>query len=55
MDYSAMPLQRLRQLEKARDATIGFILKQLDKAEEEEKQRDAQNQAATDIGEARPD
>jgi hypothetical protein len=38
MDYSQMPLQRLRQLEKARDATIAFILKQIDKAEEEEEQ-----------------
>lgn len=55
MDYSVMPLQRLRQLEKARDATIGFILKQLDKAEEEEKQRAAQNHAAAGNGEARDD
>lgn len=35
MDYSQMTMQRLRQLEKARDATIAFILKQIDKAEEE--------------------
>jgi hypothetical protein len=33
-DYSAMPLQALRQLEKARDATIAWILKEIDKAEE---------------------
>ncbi|KIW52162.1 hypothetical protein PV05_07824 [Exophiala xenobiotica] len=40
MDYSEMPLQRLRQLDKARDATIAFILKQIDKAEEEEKEKE---------------
>jgi hypothetical protein len=34
-DYNAMPLARLKQLEKARDATIAFILKQLDKLDEE--------------------
>jgi len=33
-DYSAMPLQALRQLDKARDATIAWILKEIDKAEE---------------------
>lgn len=36
MEYSALPLATLRQLDKARDATIAFILKQLDKLEEEE-------------------
>jgi hypothetical protein len=34
VDYSIMPLQTLRQLDKARDATISFILKQIDKAED---------------------
>lgn len=34
IDYTEMPIQRLRQLDKARDATIAFILKQIDKAEE---------------------
>ncbi|EME89208.1 uncharacterized protein MYCFIDRAFT_89674 [Pseudocercospora fijiensis CIRAD86] len=33
MDYTAMPLDRLRALDKARDATIGFLLKRIDKAE----------------------
>ncbi len=37
MDYDEMPLQRLRMLDKARDATIAFILKQLDKADENDK------------------
>ncbi|KAK5212733.1 hypothetical protein LTR41_001680 [Exophiala xenobiotica] len=43
MEYSEMPLQRLRQLDKARDATIAFILKQIDKAEEEEKKKEKEN------------
>ena len=33
LDYEAMPLARLKQLDKARDATIAFILKQIDAAE----------------------
>ncbi|KAF2207489.1 hypothetical protein CERZMDRAFT_51028 [Cercospora zeae-maydis SCOH1-5] len=32
-DYSALPLERLRALEKARDATLSFLLKRIDKAE----------------------
>ena len=38
MDYGQMPMSKLRQFEKARDATIAFILKQIDKAEAEEKE-----------------
>lgn len=41
LDYTALPLARLRQLEKARDATIAFILKQIDKAEADEKKAKA--------------
>jgi len=32
-NYSVMPLQTLRQLEKARDTTISWILKQIEEAE----------------------
>ena len=32
-DYSTMPLDRLRALDKARDATLSFLLKRIDKAE----------------------
>ncbi|KIV78830.1 hypothetical protein PV11_06440 [Exophiala sideris] len=46
IDYSVMPLQTLRQLEKARDATLAFILKQIDKAEEEEKKRRSVQESA---------
>lgn len=35
MNYKAMPVQALVKLEKARDATIAFILKELDKIEDE--------------------
>ena len=34
-DYSALPLDRLRTLEKGRDATLAFLLKRIDKAEAE--------------------
>ncbi|KAK7511334.1 ribosomal protein S5 domain 2-type protein, partial [Phyllosticta citriasiana] len=33
VDYSKMPIEALRKLEKARDATISFILKEIDKVE----------------------
>jgi putative IMPACT (imprinted ancient) family translation regulator len=33
IDYSTMPLDRLKALEKARDATLSFLLKRIDKAE----------------------
>ena len=46
IDYSEMPLARLKQLEKARDATIAFILKQLDKVEEEEQAKELETIAA---------
>lgn len=34
-DYTAMPLQRLQALAKARDATLSFLLKRIDSAEAE--------------------
>ncbi|KAL2430617.1 hypothetical protein ABEF95_011944 [Exophiala dermatitidis] len=40
--YLSLPLPRLRQLEKARDATIAFILKQLDKLDQEEEREQGQ-------------
>ncbi|KAJ9659198.1 hypothetical protein H2201_007462 [Coniosporium apollinis] len=33
-DYARMPLEALKRLDKARDATIAFLLKQIDKAEQ---------------------
>ncbi|KAI9685860.1 MAG: hypothetical protein M1822_004138 [Bathelium mastoideum] len=36
IDYSILPLQRLRALEKARDASITFLLKEIDKTEEQQ-------------------
>ncbi|KAK5174501.1 uncharacterized protein LTR77_001581 [Saxophila tyrrhenica] len=33
MDYTSLPLERLKMLEKARDATLSFLLKRIDKAE----------------------
>ncbi|KAK5131855.1 hypothetical protein LTR08_000522 [Meristemomyces frigidus] len=33
VDYSTMPLERLRGLDRARDATLAFLLKRIDKAE----------------------
>lgn len=35
IDYTAMPLDKLKALEKARDATLGFLLKRIDKVEAE--------------------
>jgi hypothetical protein len=35
IDYDAMTVERLRALDKARDATLAFLLKRIDKAESE--------------------
>lgn len=35
INYDPMPVERLRSLEKARDATLAFLLKRIDKAEAE--------------------
>lgn len=35
LDYKSMPLERLRALDKARDATLSFLLKRIDKSEKE--------------------
>ncbi|OCL13946.1 hypothetical protein AOQ84DRAFT_331870 [Glonium stellatum] len=37
ISYSNMPIEALRRLDKARDATIAFILKEIDKVEERQK------------------
>ncbi|ORY16269.1 hypothetical protein BCR34DRAFT_597823 [Clohesyomyces aquaticus] len=34
-DYNSMPMEALRRVDKARDASIAFILKQIDKVDEE--------------------
>ncbi|KAF2234219.1 hypothetical protein EV356DRAFT_175212 [Viridothelium virens] len=38
LDYDSMPLQSLKTLERARDASIGFLLKKIDQAEERHQQ-----------------
>lgn len=38
INYDGMPFARLQALENARDATIQFLLKQIDKAEEDQKE-----------------
>lgn len=42
-DYSAMPMERLKALDRARDATISFLLKRIDKAEAEIRSLDESN------------
>lgn len=34
-DYAAMPIERLRQMDKARDGTIAFLLKKIDEVEKQ--------------------
>ncbi|KAF7504501.1 hypothetical protein GJ744_002121 [Endocarpon pusillum] len=51
VDYSAMPLQALERLEKARDASISWILKEIDKVEERlEQQQQQQHKRFRDCG-----
>ena len=42
-DYGKMSLEALKRVDKARDATIAFILKQIDKVEEQLKDAEASN------------
>ncbi|EMC93168.1 hypothetical protein BAUCODRAFT_125053 [Baudoinia panamericana UAMH 10762] len=35
LDYGALPVERLRVMEKARDATLNFLLKRIEKAEKD--------------------
>lgn len=48
-DYSRMALDALRRVDKARDATIAFILKQIDKIEEELKLVEALDDGTQDV------
>jgi len=43
INYESMPVDRLRSLEKARDATLAFLLKRIDKAEAEVAAAEEQN------------
>ncbi|KAI5274602.1 SDA1-domain-containing protein [Aureobasidium subglaciale] len=40
-DYNLMPIDRLRQFDKARDSTVAFLLKKIDEAEKQISLRDA--------------
>ncbi|KAK8194357.1 hypothetical protein M8818_007547 [Zalaria obscura] len=40
VDYEGLPLERLRVMDKARDGTIAFLLKRIDAAEKEKKERE---------------
>jgi hypothetical protein len=41
LDYEAMPLARLLALEQARDASLSFLLKEIDRVEKEQAEREA--------------
>lgn len=47
-DYSKMRMDALKRLDKARDATIAFILKQIDKVDEQLKLAEASKDSSTD-------
>ncbi|KAK5154048.1 hypothetical protein LTR04_006100 [Oleoguttula sp. CCFEE 6159] len=48
--YDAMPVARLRQLEKARDATIAWLLKEIDSAEEQQRSSQPDGQGVSQAG-----
>lgn len=47
IDYSKMPLEVLRRLDKARDATIAWLLGEIDKAEVEQKKTEGREAPAS--------
>ena len=50
VSYSAMPLQALERLEKARDATISWILKEIENVEERLEQQQQQEKKQKRVG-----
>jgi hypothetical protein len=48
VNYDGMGLEALRRMDKARDATVAFILKQIDKVDEEIKLAEELDEAALD-------
>ncbi|KAK6510417.1 hypothetical protein TWF506_009525 [Arthrobotrys conoides] len=48
VDYTSMPLVRLKQLDKARDNTISFLLKKIDEVEEAQKKVPISSQDQSD-------
>lgn len=48
VDYGSMEVGRLRALDKARDATLGFLLKRIDKAEAELAAREKRTEEKTE-------
>jgi Uncharacterized protein family UPF0029 len=49
VDYDSMPLSRLQALDKARDASVAFLLKELDKVDKEQAEEDELNEAFSAI------
>jgi hypothetical protein len=54
MSYPRMPFPALRALEKVRDATVAFLLKELDKADQAQQEEDELNAAFLAVEEATP-
>ncbi|OCK84154.1 ribosomal protein S5 domain 2-like protein [Lepidopterella palustris CBS 459.81] len=50
LDYSSLSTQALRRLDKARDATIAFILKEIDKIEEQQDSLETVHGAGSSVG-----
>lgn len=52
--YGTMTLEQLSRLEKARDATIGFLLKQIDAAEKEQSEKSQEELPSSDEKRSNP-
>jgi hypothetical protein len=50
-DYKTMPMSRLLALDKARDATVTYILKQLDKVDQQQREEDELDAAFEQVAE----
>lgn len=50
IDYAAMPIERLRQMDKARDGTIAFLLKKIDEVEKQAGAKIATSEKIVDKG-----
>lgn len=54
MHYDALSLERLRPLEKAKDASIAFLLKKIDQAEEQQRQSRSSNEEVSPVPSGQP-
>ncbi|KAK6542135.1 hypothetical protein TWF694_007902 [Orbilia ellipsospora] len=55
IDYASLPLERLKQLDKARDNTVAFLLKKIDQVENQQSSSSEKKSKASDSSNDKPE